>query len=226
MGGSHGEISGVLFGAGDRYERGAPAAHAQFWPQYGAMNGFGGFPSYGFGGYPYGGFGLGGSGLYGGAGLGYGFGPIRFGQGLYQQQAALTQQIYMQQQAGLLGQVRERQDTVARLDATRQQMFEQYRNLSDSDQATVRAGLMSDYLSLDAHGRAAWQRDAVVQIILGKDLARLDAAAQVDQLDPADQSRLRTALVDKYRSLAAAERLAWQKDPVVLRILGKDWWQK
>ena len=158
--------------------------------------------------------------------MGGGYGGFQFSQGLYQQQAALTQQIYAQQQLALVGQIRERQATADGLDATRQQLFQQYLNLSDSDKAVVRAGLMSDYLSLDPRGRAAWQRDAVVEIILGKDLQRLEAAAQVPEMDPADQSRLRASLREKFRSLAAADQRAWQKDPVITRILGKDWWLK
>jgi hypothetical protein len=192
-----------------------------------AYGGYGGYSPYGgYGGYgPYGGYG--GYGSYGGYGGFYGgYGAFRFSQGLYQQQAALTQQIFQQQQLATIGQIRERQATAERLDGVRQQLFEKYLSLSDTDKAAVRAGLMSDYLNLDPRGKAGWQRDAVVQVILGQDLPRLDALAQVRELSEPDKARFRQAMVEKFRSLSAADQQAWQKDQIVEGVLGKDWWLK
>ena len=92
-----------------------------------------------------------------------GYGPFNYSQQLFQQQASLTQQIFQQQQQAIIGQVQEAQSQIEKLDGSKQQLFKQYLDMSDSDKATVRAGLMNDYLNLDAHGKEGWKRDAVVQ---------------------------------------------------------------
>src|SRR5262245_17299624 len=83
----------------------------------------------GFGGYggfaPYGGR-YGGYGRYGGIYNGYGgfggYGPFNYSQQLFQQQAFLTQQIFQQQQQALIGQIRESQGQLEKLDGIKQQL--------------------------------------------------------------------------------------------------------
>ncbi len=193
-----------------------PAAEAQL-PYVGISGdyGYGGYGSYGGYGYgPYAGYGW------------YGYGPFNYSQQLYQQQAFLTQQIFQQQQQAIIGQIREAQGRLKRLDGIKQQMFRQYLGMSDSDKAAVRAGLMNDYLNLGAHDREGWKRDAVVQIIVGKDLQRLDGLAQFRAMSESDKIRFRQAMLQKYRSLLPSEQQAWQNDQIVGSILGKDWWLK
>lgn len=207
--------------------------------QIGGTFGFGGgFSPYGgFGFSPYGGYGYGGGlgfspyggtgfGPYGGYGGGFGYGPFNFGQQLYQQQASLTQQIFMQQQNMIINQLQQAQGRLASLDATKQQLFEQYLTKSDTEKAAVRTGLMRDYLNLDPRRREGWKRDAVVQILIGQDLQRLDGLAQYREMSEPDKSEFRAAMLEKYRSLAAADQQAWQNDQIVSGILGRDWWQK
>ena len=207
---------------------------------FGGWNGpyGGGFSPYGgpgfspYGGYGYGGFGspIGGFGYspyagYGGVG-GYGYGPFNYGQQLFQQQASLTQQIFMQQQHMILDQIQAAQSRLETLDAAKQQLFRQYLTKNDTEKAAVRAGLINDYLRLDPYGREGWKRDAVVQIILGPDLPRLDGLAQFRELSEPEKNQFRGAMLEKYRSLPLADQQAWQKDQIVGNILGRDWWQQ
>jgi hypothetical protein len=208
---------------------------------YGPYGGFGGYGPYagigggpagglgygpvgGFGGYgPYGGMGYG---PYGGYGGGYGYGPFNYAQQLYQQQASLTQQIFQQQQQALLGQIRDAQGRLEVPDAKKQQMFQQYLGMSDSDKAAARNALMNDYLKLDAHGRETWKQDGVVQSIVGQDLQRLDGLSQFRDLSDADKVQFRQTMLQKYRSLSPSEQQTWRNDPIVGSILGTEWWQR
>jgi hypothetical protein len=151
---------------------------------------------------------------------------LNFGQQLYQQQASQTQQVFQQQQQGVIDRIRAGQAKVERLDAAKQQMFEQYLNMSESDKAAVRDKLSADYLNLDQRGKAGWQRDAVVQNLIGPDLPRLDALGQYREMNAADQARFRQAMLQKYRALTLPEQQSWQSDKIVGSILGKDWWLK
>jgi hypothetical protein len=183
---------------------------------YGYTGGFGG---------PYGGFGnspFGYGGLYGG----FGYGPFNYGQQLFQQQASLTQQIYMQQQHVILDQIQAAQGRLAELDATKQHLFQQYLTSNDTEKAAVRTGLINRYLALDPYHRETWKRDPVVQIILGQDLPRLDGLAQFRGLSESEKSHFREAMREKYHSLAGADRQTWQHDQVIGDIMGRDWWQK
>ncbi|HEY2415369.1 MAG TPA: hypothetical protein VGI40_24205 [Pirellulaceae bacterium] len=215
----------------------AKAAQAQFGvPLAQGYGGYGGFgPGYGYGGYygpysrgyygyrgygPWGGYGNGGYGGYGG------YGPFNYGQQLFQQQAALNQQIYQQQQGAIVGQIREAQGRLTNLDGIKQQLFQKYLGMSTADKAAVRSGLMADYLNLDAHGKEGWRRDGAIQAIMGSDLQRLDGAAQVRQMNEAERARYQQAMLDKYRSLSPAEQQAWRSDSIVGIVLGKDWWLK
>ncbi len=178
-----------------------------------------------YGGYGFGGYGYSPYGRYGGGGYGYGgFGPFNYSQQLYQQQASLTQQIFQQQQQAIIDQIREAQGRLQSLDAIKQQMFQKYLGMSDSEKAAVRAGLINDYVNLDAHGREAWKRDAVVQLIIGQDLARLDGVANFRNMSVSDKIRFQQVMLQKYRSLSPSEQQAWQKDEIVGAIMGKDWW--
>jgi hypothetical protein len=136
----------------------------------------------------------------------------------------LTQQIFQGQQQAIIGQVREAQGRLQSLDSNKQEMFQKYLGMSDSEKADVRAVLINEYLKLDAHGREAWKRDAVVQNIIGSDLARLDGVAEFRDMTASDKTRFRQAMLQKYRSLVPSEQQAWQNDEVVGAILGKDWW--
>jgi hypothetical protein len=193
---------------------------------YGGI-GFSPYGGYGFGGYgsPYGGFGYSPYAGYGGYG-GFGYGAFNFGQQLYQQQASLTQQIYMQQQHMILDQIAAAQSRLETLDAAKQQLFRQYLAKNDTEKAAVRAGLINSYLGLDPYGREGWKRDAVVQIILGPDLPRLDGLAQFREMSEPEKIEFRGAMLQKYRSLPRADQQAWQNDQIVGNILGKSWWQQ
>ena len=202
-------------------------------PYGGGFSPYGGF-GYG-GGYPYGGFGYGGGFGYPYGGFGYspyagygglGYGSFAYNQQLFQQQASLTQQIFMQQQHMILDQLQTAQDRLESLDATKQQLFRQYLAKNDTEKAAVRTTLINDYLKLDPPGRAGWKRDAVVQIIIGQDLQRLDGLAQFRELGESDKAQFRAAMLQKYRSLPVADQQAWQHDQIVGNILGRDWWQQ
>jgi hypothetical protein len=221
----------------------AEAVQAQFGvpfaPGFGAFGGFG--SGYGYGGLaPYDGYGpigyygpysrwyygyrsYGPWGGYGGYG---GYGPLNYAQQLFQQQAALNQQIYQRQQALIIGQIREAQGRLAGLDGTKQQLFQKYLGMSETDKAAVRAGLMVDYLRLDAHGKEGWKRDGAVQAILGSDLERLDGVDLVQHMNEAERARYQQAMIEKYRSLSPAEQQKWRSDRIVGMVMGKDWWLK
>jgi hypothetical protein len=192
---------------------------------YGGFGGNGPYGGFGFG--PYGGYG-GGLGGYGGGygGYGGGYGPLNYSQQLYQQQASLTQQIFQQQQQAILGQIRDAQNRLVELDAAKQRVFQQYLAMSDSDKATVRTGMMNEYLKLDAHGREGWKRDAVAQIIIGQDLQRLDGLAQFRDMSEPDKLQFRQTMLQKYRSLSPADQQIWRNDPIVSSIMGSEWWLK
>lgn len=197
----------------------------------GPYAGFGGYGPYGgygwgFGGYfPFGGYGFGPNASFGPwSGLGYG--PFNYLQQSGQQQALLTQQVYQQQQQAIIGQIRDAQGRLARLDSLKEQTFQKYLGMSDSEKAAVRAGLMSDYLKLEAHEREGWKRDAVVRIIIGKDLPRLDGVAEFQELSESDKIEFRRAILQKYRLLPPTEQPAWQNDRVIGAIMGRDWWPK
>ena len=98
--------------------------------------------------------------------------------------------------------------------------------MSDSDKASVRTRLITDFLKLDARGKEGWKRDAVVQNIIGQDLPRLDGVSQVLDMSETDRIQYRHAMLQKYRSLSPSEQKAWQNDEVVGLIMGKDWWLK
>jgi hypothetical protein len=192
---------------------------------YGPYGGYGG----GYGGYGggYGGYG-GGYGGYGGGygGYGGGYGPLNYSQQLYQQQSSLTQQIFQQQQQAILSQIRDAQNRLVELDAAKQRVFQQYLAMSDSDKATVRTGMMNDYLKLDARGREGWKRDAVAQIVVGQDLQRLDGLAQFRDMSEPDKVQFRQTMLQKYRSLSPADQQTWRDDPIVNSIMGSEWWLK
>jgi hypothetical protein len=191
--------------------------------------GFSPYGGYGYGGgfgTPYGGFGYSPYAGYGGGYGGFGYGAFNYGQQLFQQQASLTQQIYMQQQHMILDQIQAAQSRLETLDAAKQQLFQQYLTKGDTEKAAVRAGLINNYLSLDPYGREGWKRDAVVQIILGPDLPRLDGLAQFREMSEPDKIQFRGAMLEKYRSLPRADQQAWQHDQIVGNILGRDWWQQ
>jgi len=206
----------------------AESAQAQFGvPFYGAYGGFapyGGYGTYGyFGPYSRGYYGYRGFGPWGGYG---GYGPFNYAQQLFQQQAALNQQIYQQQQTAIIGQVRQAQGQLANLDNTKQQLFQKYLGMSEADKAAVRSGLMTDYLRLNAHAKDGWKRDGAIQAILGSDLDRLDGVAQVQQMGEPDRTRYQQAILAKYRSLSPAEQQAWRNDKIVGLVMGNDWWLK
>jgi hypothetical protein len=212
----------------------AEVAQAQFGvpfaPVYGGYGGFGPYGGYGpygyYGPYSRGYYGYRGYGPWGGYGGYGGYGPFNYAQQLFQQQAALNQQIYQQQQAAIIGQIRESQGRLATLDNIKQQLLQKYLGMSETDKVAVRAGLMADYLRLDAHGKEGWKRDGAIQAILGSDLERLDGVAQVQQMSEAERTRYQQAMLDKYRSLSPAEQQAWRNDRIVGMAMGKDWWQK
>jgi hypothetical protein len=201
------------------------AAKAQFGvplgPGFGA---YGGFGPYGGRFWAYGGYGpYGPNAYYGGLG---GYGPLVNSQQLFLQQAAFNQQIYQQEQQAMVGQVQLAQARLGQLDTAKQQLLNQYAAMSDSDKAAVRSGLIRDYLKLDANGREGWKRDSAVQTIVGADLKRLEAVAQVSEMNDADRARYKQAMLQKYRALPPADQLAWQKDEIIGMILGPQWWLK
>jgi hypothetical protein len=204
------------------------AAQAQFGVPF--APGYGGFAPYGGYGYygPYSRryYGYGGYGPWGGYGGYGGYGPFNYSQQLFQQQAALNQQIYQQQQGAIIGQVREAQGRLADLDGIKQQLLQKYLGMSAEDQAAVRSGLMVDYLRLDAHGKESWKRDGAIQAILGSDLQRLDGVAQVQHMSESERTHYQQAMLEKYRSLPPAEQQAWRKDRIVGMVMGEDWWMK
>jgi hypothetical protein len=191
--------------------------HAQF-----AMPAAPGFGPYGGIG-PYGAFAPYGAGPYGNFAT---FGAVDYSQLLFQQQAALTQQVYLQRQQAIVGQVQQAQTQLQSLDATKQQMFTKYLGLNDSEKTAVRSRLMSDYLSLDDHGKEGWKRDGVMQQILGADLPRLDSVGQIKNLTEPQKAQLRDDTLNKYRALSPADQKTWQSDPLLAIIMGKDWWLK
>ncbi len=188
--------------------------------------GFSPYGGYGYAFGPYGGFGyspyVGYGGLYGG----FGYGPFNYSQQLFQQQASLTQQIFQQQQNAILDQIQAAQSRLETLDATKQQLFQQYLGKSDTEKAAVRAGLIRDFLKLDPYRREGWKRDTVVQLIIGQDLQRLDGLAEFRDMSEEDKIQFRQAMLQKYASLSRADQQAWQKDQVIGNILGRDWWPK
>lgn len=188
--------------------------------------GFSPYGGYGYGFGPYGGFGYSPYAGYGGLYGGFGYGPFNYGQQLFQQQASLTQQIFQQQQYAILGQIQEAQGRLERLDATKQQLFQQYLGKSETEKAAVRAGLIRDFLNLDPYRREGWKRDAVVQIIVGQDLQRLDGLAAFLDMSEGEKSQFRQAMLQKYQSLPPTDQQAWQKDQIIGNIMGRDWWPK
>ena len=126
----------------------------------------------------------------------------------------------------LLGQIRDAQGRLAVPDAKKQQMFQQYLDMSDSDKAEVRTGLMNEYLKLDARGREGWKRDGAVEAIVGQDLQRLDGLVQYREMSEPDKGALRQTMRQKYQSLSAADQQTWRNDPIVGSILGNEWWLK
>jgi hypothetical protein len=182
-----------------------------------------GFPGYGGFGPAYGayGYGLG----FGGYGLGYGgYGPFAYTQQSFQQQALLTQSIYLQQQQALLGQIDQAQNRVDALNAVKYQQLKDYLSKNEADRAAFRAGLAQDFLKLTPRQREGWKRDAVAQAILGQDLYRLDVAAQYRELTPEEQTLFREQLRQKYETLSRQEQQQWQADRVIGLVMGKDWW--
>ncbi|HEX4143581.1 MAG TPA: hypothetical protein VHY91_08615 [Pirellulales bacterium] len=204
-----------------------PNGGGAYGPYGGGFSPYGGYGFSPYGGYGYGGgFGYSPYAGYGGGFGGFGYGPFNYGQQLFQQQASLTQQIYMQQQHVILDQLQAAQSRLESLDATKQQLFQQYLGTSDTEKAAVRAGMINNYLRLDPYGRDGWKRDPVVQIILGQDLPRLDGLAQFRELSEPDQTEFRHAMLEKYRSLSAPDQQLWRSDQIVGNIMGRDWWQQ
>jgi hypothetical protein len=208
----------------------SPAAQAQ-WPYgYGGYGGYAPYGGYGYGpsagfGPAYGGYG--GYGPYAGYGGPFGgYGPFSYSQQLYQQQASQTQQIFQQQQRALLDQIQAAQGRLENLDGVKQQLFQQYLGMNESDKAAVRAELMNQYLRLDPYRRSAWTRDPVVQIIIGQDLQRMDGLAQFQGMSESDKVLFRQSMLQRYRSLSPSEQQAWQNDQIVGNIMGRDWWTK
>jgi len=191
-------------------------------------NGFSPYGGYGYGGFgsPYGGFAYSPYAGYGGLNTGFGYGPFNYGQQLFQQQASLTQQIFMQQQHVILDQIQAAQSRLETLDAAKQQLFRQYLVQNDTDKAAVRTRLINDYLKLDPYGRDGWKQDAVVQIIIGQDLQRLDGLAQFREMSEPEKAQFRQAMLQKYRSLPVVDQRAWQNDQIVGNIMGRDWWRQ
>lgn len=184
---------------------------------YFPYDGYSPFGGYGFG--PYAGFGPNG-------GLGYGPFHYSYSPRQLQQQAYLTQQVYQQQQQAIIDQLGAAQGRLEKLDTLKGQMVEKYRDLSESDKAAVQAGLVSDYLNLNARGREGWKRDAVIQALIGKELPRLDGVAEFRELSEPDKLEFRRAMLAKYRLLSAAEQRAWQSDQIVGLIMGREWWTR
>ena len=177
-------------------------AEAQ-WSYFSPYAGCGCCGSYGYGGYGFGGF-CAGYGYYPCVGYGYPYGvygSFNYSQQLSRQQAFPTQLSFQQQQQPIINQIQQAQSQPESLDARKQRLVRQYRNMSDSNKAAVRAGLMADYLNLDAHGKDDWKQDAVIQIIIGKDLLRLDEVAQFRDMSESDKTQFRSATLQKYRSL-------------------------
>lgn len=201
------------------------------------VGGYGGFSPYGgYGvglnaGYGYGGYGgmpgYGGYGGFGGNGYGLGgyrYGPINYAQQLYQMQSLQTQQIFQAEQSALIAKLEAAQQQVARLDALKGQLFQDYLNMSETDRAAARLSLMNDYVRLDPHDREGWKRDTVVQMLIGNELPRLDVFAEYRTMSTENKARFRQQLVEKYRSLPENEQAAWRNDTIVESILGKEWW--
>jgi hypothetical protein len=208
---AQGQMVGISVGAGF----GGYGGFGGIAPGFAGYGGFGGFGS-GFGG-----FGPG----FGGYGLGSGgYGAFSYSQQSYQQQALLTRSIFLQQQQNLLDHIEQAQGQLESLDAIKQQRFKQYLDMSDSEKAAVRGGLIADYLQLDPRRREGWKRDAVVQIIIGQDVDRLDGVADYRAMSLADQASFRDAMLRKYRSLPVTEREVWQRDQIIALVMGKDWW--
>lgn len=187
----------------------------------------------GFGGY-------GGFGPYGGGYLGYGrygprfgyggfdsyYGPFNYSQQLHQQQASLTQQIFQQQQQAIIGQIQVAQGQLEKLDASKQQLFKQYLDMSESDKAAVRSRLINDYVKLDTYRKEGWKRDGAIQAIIGSELQRLDGVSQVSEMSESDRVLLRQAIRQRYRLLSPSEQKAWQNDQIVGIVMGREWWLK
>jgi hypothetical protein len=213
---------------------GTSAANAQFPvapgpPIYGGFGPYAGYAPYAaFG--PYGGaaYGYGGLGPYGFGGVGgmAGYGPLLYSQQLFQQQALASQQIFQQQQQAIVGQIQAAQGRLKVLDDKKQQLLKQYQAMSDSEKATVRAGLLKEYLTLNAHRQEGWKRDEAIRTILGSDLERLDSLAALEGLTEPERNEFLRSLRAQYRSLSPAEQTAWQKDEVLRSLLGNAWWLK
>lgn len=191
---------------------------------YGAFGAYGYGPYRGYGFSPYAGYGYAPCGGFGGVYGGYGSGPFNYG--LYRQQAFQTRLIFRQQQQAIIGQIQDAQSRLEKLDTVEQQLLQKYLDMNDSDKAAVRANLMTDYLSLDAQEMNGWKQDAAVQAIIGEDLPRLDGVAQLRDMSESDQTRFRSEMLQKYRTLSFLEQQSWQKDQVVGIIMGKGWWLK
>lgn len=217
----------------------SPYGGVGFSPYGGYGYGFGPYSGFGYGGLGYGGLGYGGLGYgglgYGGFGYGpyagygglyggFGYGPFNYSQQLFQQQASLTQQIFQQQQNAILGQIQAAQSRLESLDASKQQLFQQYLGKSETEKAAVRSRLIHDFLNLDPRGREGWKRDTVVQIIIGQDLQRLDGLAEFRDMSEPDRNQFRQAMLQKYQSLSADDQQVWQKDQIIGNILGREWW--
>jgi len=200
---------------------GGGGGYGAYGPYYGGY-GFGPSVGFGYGGMPgYGGIGFGGNGY----GLGgYGYGAFNYAQQLYQMQSLQTQQVFQAEQTALIAKLDAAQQQVARLDAQKEQLFQQYLNMSDTDKEATRLSLMNDYVRLDPHDREGWKRDTVVQTLIGKELPRLDVFAAYRTMNANDKARFRQQLVEKYRSLPENEQAAWRSDTIVESILGKEWW--
>jgi len=108
----------------------------------------------------------------------------------------------------------------------KQQLYQKYLTMGESDKSAVRAGLATDFLKLDARGREGWKRDGAIQAILGSDLQRLDVVALVREMNEPDRCRYREAMIQKYRSLPPSEQQGWRDDQIIGIIMGKDWWLK
>jgi hypothetical protein len=199
-------------------------------PPYGGYGGYGGLGPYG---------GYSGYGAYSGLGAyspygygrygGYGYGsPLAYAQQLFQMQGAQTQQIFQQQQQAIIAQLGQAQQRVAGLDQIKKQMFAEFLQKSESEQAKVRASLARDYVGMSDDRRSAWQRDPVVKLIMGSDnwWQRLEGVISFLHMDRPQQRQFQATLLSRYQALPADQQSAWQHDSAIQIVMGRDgWWQ-
>jgi hypothetical protein len=190
----------------------------------------------GYGPYPYAGFypytapygSWNGNAMFPNGGGFYGNNLIAYGQQLYQLQALQTQQIYQQQQQSLLYQLATAEQRLPQLEAAKADALAQFARSSEQERMRLRVTLAYDYLNLSPDRQAAWQRDPLVQTIMGNDhwWQQLEAARQYRELDQEQRSQFRKKLLDKYRTLDPDRQAGWQRDPAIEIVMGRErWWE-